>query len=140
MTKEELATLLSHTRLRGRARQACELVLVQGKSQADAARIVGTSRETVSVAIKRVREVSEQLKSNTENDGNEMHIINAYHTGNWSAEDDMPACSLSERICVALAIARYDLLPEPWTDPLSAYKTKLNKRQQAIIDSSRQWF
>jgi hypothetical protein len=145
MTKEELATLLSHTRLRERARRACELVLVEGKSQTEAARIVGTSKEAVSIAIKSVRKaearlVSEQATANLSlGVGIEIPIITAYRTGEWSTEDDMPVCSQGTRICVALALGRYDLLPAPWTDPLAAYKKQLNDRQRAIVDISRSW-
>ncbi|MVF24222.1 hypothetical protein EVC37_21825 [Methylocaldum sp. BRCS4] len=63
MTKAELATILSYTRLRERSRKACELVLVEGKSQADAARELQISREAVCEAIKSVRKAEERYKA-----------------------------------------------------------------------------
>jgi hypothetical protein len=145
MTKEELATLLSHTRLRERSRRACELVLVEGKTQTEAAKIVGTSKEAVSEAIKSVRTAATRLADGHATPapgtsrGVEMPILSAYRAGEWSTEADMPNCSQDTRICVALALKRYDLLPAPWTDPLAAYKTQLDDRQRTIVDISRLW-
>lgn len=147
MTKEELATLLSHTRLRERSRRACELVLVEGKTQTEAATTVGTSKEAVSEAIKSVRAVAARLASGPAttaqaprtSGGIEIPILSAYRAGEWSTESEMPNCSQDARICVALALNRYDLLPIPWTDPLAAYKMQLDDRQRAIVDISRLW-
>lgn len=143
MTREELATLLSHTRLREKSRKACELVLVEGKTQTEAARLAGTSKESVSEAIKSVRGVIAKLAASHApqgvDAGIETRLLNAYHVNDWSTEADMPDCPLDVRICVALALGRYDLLPAPWTDPLAAYRRRLDDRQRAVVDASRRW-
>lgn len=64
----------------------------------------------------------------------ERTLIARYRRG----ERDLPG-STSETITLALAVADYQLLPHPWTDPLEAYVGRLDERQRRIVNEYRRW-
>lgn len=67
----------------------------------------------------------------------EENAILEYKSGAWEDGERIAAYSMSETITVALAINRYDLLPENWSDPLEAYRSRLDDRQRSIVDLYR---
>lgn len=54
-------------------------------------------------------------------------------------EHHLPTCSTSEQITVALALEEPELMPSGWRDSLTAYKTRLDRRQRQIVDIERGW-
>lgn len=69
----------------------------------------------------------------------EKFLILAYEETAWNSGTTIPDCPVSEHITVALAVKRYDLLPNDWADPLEAYHRRLDSRQRAIVDRYRGW-
>ena len=57
MTKQELVTKLVDSRLHTKARDFLEMVYVEGKSQADAARAIGVSPQSASQYVNRFRKL-----------------------------------------------------------------------------------
>ena len=57
MTKQELVTKLTDTRLRTKARKLLELVYVEGYSQAEAARTLDVSAQVASKYVMRFRKL-----------------------------------------------------------------------------------
>lgn len=69
----------------------------------------------------------------------EEMLINAYTSNPWENADAIPSYSESELITVALAVQRYDLIPDNPPDPLDVYCTRLDDRQRSIVDKYRGW-
>ena len=67
----------------------------------------------------------------------EVRIIEAYRAEDWSTQENMPGCSTSEQITVALSLGRNDFLPDGWPDSLNAYMQRLDDRQRMIVDHYR---
>jgi DNA-directed RNA polymerase specialized sigma24 family protein len=57
MTKQELVNKLVDSRLHTKAREFLEMVYVEGKSQADAARVIGVSPQSASQYVNRFRKL-----------------------------------------------------------------------------------
>ena len=69
----------------------------------------------------------------------EERLIRQFRTGEWSGAGDLPGCSPTEQVTVALALGRYDLLPAGYADPLASYHQVLDDRQRAVVDLHRGW-
>lgn len=69
----------------------------------------------------------------------EEMLIKTYVSNPWENADAIPSYSASELVTVALAVQRYDLIPDNMPDPLDAYHTKLDSRQRSIVDKYRGW-
>ena len=69
----------------------------------------------------------------------EEKVILEYKAHGWKDGERIAAFSSSEIITVALAVDRYDLLPAIWSDPLEAYRSRLDDRQRSIVDTYRGW-
>jgi hypothetical protein len=69
----------------------------------------------------------------------EEFLIRQFVTGEWSGAGDMPTCSPTELVTVALAAGRYDLLPDYYADPLKDYFQVLDDRQREIVNAHRSW-
>ncbi len=72
-------------------------------------------------------------------DRKEDQMIQQLAAGEWSDAGNMPPCSPTEQVTVALATRRYDLLSEYYADPLEDYCLVLDDRQRAIVDKHRGW-
>jgi hypothetical protein len=66
-------------------------------------------------------------------------LIRQLVAGEWSGAGDMPPCSPTELVTVALAAGRYDLLPDYYADPLQDYFQVLDDRQRDIVNMHRSW-
>ena len=86
------------------------------------------------VALKNLRQ-----RGAGEGDRKEELLIRQLVTGEWSGAGDMPPCSPTELVTVALAAGRYDLLPDYYADPLQDYFQVLDDRQREIVDGHRSW-
>jgi len=71
--------------------------------------------------------------------GKEEQLIRSFAQGSWSCASDLPGCSPTELVTVALAIGRYDLLSDYYADPLEDYFQVLDDRQRAIVKKHRGW-
>ena len=69
----------------------------------------------------------------------EEKLILEYKSGGWEDNERIATFSSSEIITIALAINRNDMLPAIWSDPLEAYKSRLDDRQRSIVDLYRGW-
>ena len=66
-------------------------------------------------------------------------LIRQFVTGEGSGAGDMPPCSPSEMVTVALAVGWYDLLPEHYADPLEDCFQVLDDRQRGLVNRHRRW-
>jgi hypothetical protein len=66
-------------------------------------------------------------------------LIRQLVTGEGSGAGDMPPCSPTALVTIALAAGRYDPLPDYYADPLEDTFQVLDDRQREIVNGHRSW-